>query len=53
MHFEKEYFAKRPYSERLINKKLSDEKLNIMRPWEIAIEDYLTAYYNNYLHSID
>lgn len=48
-HFAKEYFAKRPQSERLINKKLSNEKLNIMRPWEIAIEEYLSEYYNNYL----
>ena len=48
-HFAKEYFVKRPYSERLINKKLSDAKLNIMRSWEVAIEEYLTEYYNNYL----
>ena len=48
-YFAKEYFAKRPHSERLINKKLSDARLNIMRPWEVAIEEYLTQYYDNYL----
>jgi len=48
-YFAEEYFVKRPKSERLINKKLSDEKLNIMRPWEVAIEEYLSEYYNNYL----
>ena len=50
-YFAKEYFVKRPKSERLINKKLLDAKLNIMRPWDIAMEEYLSKYYNNYLDS--
>lgn len=43
--FSKEYFAERPACERLINKKLNDTGLNIMRDWKIALKDYLHDYY--------
>jgi len=39
--FEKDYFADRPSSERLINKKLNLRGLNIMRNWEDALQDYI------------
>ncbi len=39
--FKEEYFAKRPESERLINKKLNDSNRNYMRNWEVALTDYL------------
>jgi dTDP-4-dehydrorhamnose reductase len=48
-YFAKEYFADRPPSERLINKKLDLRKLNIMRDWKIALKDYLETYYKGYL----
>lgn len=48
-YFEKEYFAQRPPSERLINKKLDLRNLNIMRDWQIALEEYLDLYYKDYL----
>ncbi len=47
--FAKEYFARRPPNERLINKKLELRGLNIMRPWETALKDYIETYYRNYL----
>ena len=39
--FSKEYFAPRPASERLINKKLDNINLNIMRDWKICLKEYL------------
>ena len=47
--FSKEYFAQRPNSERLINKKLDLRKLNIMREWNLSLNEYLNEYYTNYL----
>ena len=40
-YFAKEYFAKRPESENLINEKLEKEGLNMMRDWKVALRDYL------------
>ena len=39
--FKKDYFVNRPYSERLINKKLNSLSLNIMRNWKICLKEYL------------
>ena len=39
--FEKEYFADRPSSERLVNKRLNLRGINIMRNWEDALQDYI------------
>ena len=47
--FKKEYFAARPDSERLINKKLQLRNMNIMRDWKIALKEYLDNYYQTYL----
>ena len=40
-YFQNEYFAVRPLSERLINKKLNSLNLNIMRDWRICLEEYI------------
>tara|TARA_B100000989_G_C19481580_1_gene445397 strand:- start:389 stop:1282 length:894 start_codon:yes stop_codon:yes gene_type:complete len=42
--FLKTYFAKRPKSERLINRKLNLRGLNQMRDWKIALKEYLNNY---------
>lgn len=47
--FAKEYFAARPLSERLINKRLDDANLNIMRDWRVALREYIRNYYDGYL----
>ena len=44
----KEYFAERPPSERLIDKKLCLRKVNIMRDWRICLKEYIDEYYNDY-----
>jgi dTDP-4-dehydrorhamnose reductase len=49
IHFAEEYFADRPDCERLINKKLDDSRLNIMRDWKTALQEYLESYYTDYL----
>ena len=44
-YFEKEYFAPRPASERLINYKLDLIKMNIMRDWRLCLKEYIENYY--------
>ena len=48
-HFKQEYFAERPASERLVNKKLALRGLNEMRDWKAALKEYLENYYEGYL----
>jgi dTDP-4-dehydrorhamnose reductase len=48
-YFSKEYFAERPPSERLVNKKLNLRGINLMRDWKIALKEYLETYYQNYI----
>lgn len=50
-HFQSEYFAQRPLSERLINKKLDLRGLNKMRDWKVCLKDYLETYYSDYFSS--
>ena len=47
--FSAEYFAERPPSERLINRKLDLRGLNIMRDWKLCLKEYLADYYQGYL----
>ncbi|MBS0552488.1 MAG: sugar nucleotide-binding protein, partial [Proteobacteria bacterium] len=47
--FSAEYFAARPASERLINRKLNLRGMNHMRDWRVALEEYLRDYYAGYL----
>lgn len=46
--FQKEYFAERPASERLINKKLDLRGLNNMSEWKSSLKEYLIDYYGKY-----
>jgi len=48
-YFSKEYFAPRPDCERLVNRKLDLRGLNIMRDWRVALKEYLSSYYEDYL----
>lgn len=48
-YFQKEYFVKRPPSERLICKKLELRGLNRMRNWRTALNEYLEKYYKGYI----
>jgi dTDP-4-dehydrorhamnose reductase len=48
-YFGEEYFAPRPPCERLINRKLDLRQLNIMRDWRVALKEYLSKYYLDYL----
>ena len=44
--FFKEYYAERPACERLVNKRLNDLNLNIMRDWRVALKEYIDKYYS-------
>jgi dTDP-4-dehydrorhamnose reductase len=48
-YFKETYFAERPPSERLVNKKLDLRGLNLMRNWKDALKEYITNYYRGYL----
>ena len=50
-YFSEEYFAMRPPNERLINRKLTIRSINIMRDWRIALKEYISDYYQDYLNS--
>lgn len=49
-YFKKEYFAERPPSERLINRRLTLRNLNEMRHWKAGLQEYLHSYYSSYLN---
>jgi dTDP-4-dehydrorhamnose reductase len=48
-HFAEEYFAPRPASERLLNRKLDLRDCNLMRDWRVALREYLRDYFDGYL----
>ena len=48
-HFKQEYFAPRPPSERMLNRKLDLRGSNVMRDWRVALRDYLDTAYRDYL----
>lgn len=48
-HFKDIYFAERPPSERLINRKLELRNLNLMQDWKSALQQYIDQYYKGYL----
>ncbi len=48
-YFSKTFFAKRPNSENLLNKKLNTIGLNLMRPWQVTLKEYLENSYSTYL----
>jgi dTDP-4-dehydrorhamnose reductase len=49
-YFKDVYFAERPASERLDNRKLRLRNLNLMRDWKIALHEYINSYYKEYLN---
>jgi dTDP-4-dehydrorhamnose reductase len=48
-YWKEEYFADRPPSERLINKKLELRRSSVMRDWRICLKEYVENYYESYL----
>ncbi len=46
--FKKEYFALRPYSEKLVNLKLISRNLNYMRSWKECLEEYSREFKQDY-----
>jgi dTDP-4-dehydrorhamnose reductase len=46
-YYKEEYFAPRPYSEKLINKSLNDLGRNYMRNWKLCLHEYLNEFYTN------
>ena len=48
-YWKEEYFADRPPSERLIDKKLNLRNINIMRNWKVCLKEYINDYYRHYL----
>ena len=50
-YFKAEYFAERPPSERLINRRLNLRNLNTMRHWKVGLREYLEGYYQDYLET--
>jgi len=44
-YYKEEYFAPRPYSEKLINKALTDLNRNYMRNWKVCLHEYLDKFY--------
>lgn len=48
-YFKDVYYAERPPSERLVNRKLQLRNLNLMQDWKVALKEYLDMYYQGYL----
>jgi dTDP-4-dehydrorhamnose reductase len=48
-YFKDIYFAERPPSERLVNRKLNIRNINLMRDWRVALKEYINRYYKGYL----
>jgi dTDP-4-dehydrorhamnose reductase len=46
--FKEEYFAARPISERLVNARLEQINMNLMRDWKTCLREYLEKSYSNY-----
>jgi dTDP-4-dehydrorhamnose reductase len=43
-YFKDEYFAPRPYSEKLLNLKLSARGINYMKNWKECLSDYVETF---------
>lgn len=48
-HFEEEYFAERPESERLWTRKLQLRGISEMQDWKVSLKEYIKEHYVNYL----
>ena len=49
-YFQKEYFAPRPASERLMNARLNEDGLDVMKDWKTALSEYLSEAYSDYIN---
>ncbi|MCF6184512.1 MAG: SDR family oxidoreductase [Bacteroidales bacterium] len=49
-YFSEEYFAPRPYSEKLVNLKLEARKINSMKDWKVCLKEY-TDEFKSYLEN--
>ena len=49
-YFQKEYFAPRPASERLINARLQKESLDVMKGWKTSLSEYISESYSDYIN---
>lgn len=47
-HFKEEYFAPRPASEKLVNLKLNQRGLNLMRDWHVCLREYAEVFKAHY-----
>ena len=47
-YFKKEYFAPRPYSEKLINLKLNSRGINYMKSWQECLSEYSDIFIKDY-----
>ncbi len=47
--FAEEYFAPRPFSEVMVNSRLSELGINHMRPWQDALQDYISNHFADYI----
>ena len=43
-YFKEEYFAPRPYSEKLLNLKLASRGINYMKDWKECLADYVESF---------
>lgn len=51
-YFAAEYFAPRPRSEMLVNANLNSLGINLMRPWEAALHEYVRSEYPHLLAGV-
>lgn len=47
-YFREQYFAPRPASEKLVNLKLNQRGLNVMRDWRVCLEEYVNVFKAHY-----
>ncbi len=47
-YFKEEYFAPRPYSEKLVNLKLDKRGINFMRDWKVCLNDYMKVFVKDF-----
>ena len=47
-YFREQYFAPRPASEKLVNLKLNQRGLNLMRDWHVCLEEYVKVFKADY-----
>tara|TARA_B100001013_G_C24599697_1_gene438263 strand:- start:598 stop:1020 length:423 start_codon:yes stop_codon:yes gene_type:complete len=46
--FKDEYFVERPACERLINQRLDELNINLMRDWKVSLKECIKEYYPEY-----